>query len=141
MRVRFTLLALSFLALHSCKKEASTISPECSNPLIYQKFDHARELVLGAMDARLQDFTTLGYCDTCFSSQLTEANATVYGIGELFDHQSSCYNVYHSYQGYCYKMITGAQTVSTQTDSAEFANLRASYDTKFGQILNYVKTL
>lgn len=141
MRSIFILLCSSMILLSSCKKETSNVSVECTNPAIYQKFDTARALILAAMDSRLSDFSNIGYCDTCFSKELTTANAQVYSIGELINQTSSCYNVYHSYQGYCYKMIAGAQAVSMQTDSSEFAVLRQSYDVKFGQILNYVKSL
>ncbi len=141
MRSILIFLGFSMILLSSCKKETSTVSVECTNPAIYQKFDTARALILGAMDARLSNFSNIGYCDTCFSKELTTANAQVYSISELIHQSSSCYNVYRSYQGYCYKMITGAQIVSVQTDSSEFAALRQSYDVKFGQILNYVKSL
>lgn len=129
------------LVLGSCKKEEAYISPECQNPAVYEKFDNARELVLGVLDARLANYATTGHCDTCYSAELTQANQEVYSIGELYDQNSSCYNVYHSYQGYSYKMITGSQFISSQTDSAELVTLRHNYSVKFGQILRYVESL
>lgn len=141
MRLFIAFLALSALSLASCKKEESTVSAECRNPLIYQKFENAQNLVLGAMDARLADFSNTGHCDTCYNGSLLQANADVYSIGELYTQTSSCYNVYLSYQGYSYKMITGAQIVPDYIDSTEFAALREQYRVKFGQILNYVEGL
>lgn len=134
-------LCVSLLLFSSCKKEESLISPECQNPVIYQKFDNARELVLGVLDARLANYATTGHCDTCYNTELIQANQEVYSIGELYDQNSSCYNVYLSYQGYCYKMITGSQFISSQTDSAELATQRHNYHVKFEQILRYVESL
>jgi hypothetical protein len=139
LAVSFPVLLL-FL-LNSCKKEETFISPECQNPVIYDKFDNARELVLGVLDARLANYATTGHCDTCYNAELIQANQEVYSIGELYDQTGSCCNVYHSYQGYCYKMITGSQFISSQTDSAELVTQRQNYHVKFEQILRYVESL
>lgn len=132
---------LVFLLVSSCKKEEAFISPECRNPLIYQKFSNARDLVIGVLDARLNDYANTGHCNNCYDTQLMQANQEVYSIGELYEQTSSCYNVYHLYQAYCYKMISGAQFISSQTDSAELATQKLKYEAQFNRILNYVKSL
>jgi hypothetical protein len=142
--MRSTLIFMSLVLVlwtNSCKKEETYASPECRNPAIYEKFDNARKLVLGVLDARLANYAATGHCDTCYNNELIQANREVYSVGELYNQNSSCYNVYHSYQGYCYKMITGSQFISSQTDSAGLVTQRHNYDVKFGQILRYVESL
>jgi hypothetical protein len=141
MRLLAVFLAFFALILSSCKKEESNVSAECRNPVVYQKFESAQKLVLAAMDARLADFSNTGYCDTCYNTQLLQANADIYSVGELYSQESSCYNVLLSYQGQSYKMIQGAQIVPEYRDSAEYAALRQQYSVKFGQILRYLESL
>lgn len=141
MRLLATFFILSAVILSSCKKEESYVSAECRNPVVYQKFESAQNLVLAAMDARLADFANTGYCDTCYNSQLLQANSDIYSVGELYNQESSCYNVLLSYQGQSYKMIQGAQIVPDYRDSAEYATLRQQYSVKFGQMLRYLESL
>lgn len=141
MRFTIALFALACLFLTSCKKEESNVSTECRNPVVYQKFESAQKLVLAAMDTRLADFSNTGYCDTCYNTQLLQANSEIYSVGELYNQESSCYNVLLSYQGQSYKMIQGAQIVPEYRDSAEYAALRQQYSVKFGQILRYLESL
>ncbi|MCW5908714.1 MAG: hypothetical protein KIS94_12700 [Chitinophagales bacterium] len=141
MQKAFVFSGIILMLFSSCKKEEAFISPECRNPVIYQKFDNARALVIGVLDARLNDYANTGHCDNCYDTELILANQEVYSIGELYEQTSTCYNVYHLYQSYCYKMITGSQFISNQTDSAELAVQKLKYEAQFGRILNYVKSL